>query len=65
MEIDEARHAKWVGKKTQLANICKQCKVLPLCYGGRCVNGRVHGEVFKCDKEFKEQELADLITYNV
>lgn len=65
MEIDEAKHSKWVGKKTQLADICKQCKVLPLCYGGRCVNDRVHGGIFECNKELQERELAELIIYNV
>ena len=65
MEIDEVKHSKWVGKKTQLADICKQCKVLPLCYGGRCVNDRVHGGIFECNKELQERELAELIRYNV
>lgn len=65
MEIDGYKHAKWVGKKSQLAKQCRKCKVLPLCYGGRCVNGRVHGESFRCDRKLQEQELASLITYNV
>ncbi|MCI9079511.1 MAG: radical SAM protein [Lachnospiraceae bacterium] len=61
MEIDDYKHARWVGKKSQLAGQCKTCKVLPLCYGGRCVNGRVHGEDFECDRDLQEQELARLI----
>ncbi len=65
MEINDYKHAKWVGKKSQLAEKCKTCKVLPLCYGGRCVNGRVHGDGFECDSGLQEQELASLITYNV
>jgi len=65
MEINDYKHAKWVGKKSKLAEKCKTCKVLPLCYGGRCVNGRVHGDGFECDSELQEQELASLITYNV
>ncbi len=65
MEIDDYKHAKWVGKKSLLQEQCKKCKVLPLCYGGRCVNGRVHGEGFECDRNMQEQELASLITYNV
>jgi len=40
MEINDYKHAKWVGKKSKLAEKCKTCKVLQLCYGGRCVNGR-------------------------
>lgn len=65
MEIDEGKHARWVGKKTQLPSICKTCKVLPLCYGGRCVNGRVHNEKFECDREQQEKELEELIVYNI
>lgn len=65
MEIDEVKHARWVGKKTQLSELCKTCRVLPLCYGGRCVNDRVHGEAFSCDRELQEKELAELIPYNV
>ncbi|MFG6347710.1 MAG: radical SAM protein [Lachnospiraceae bacterium] len=65
MEIDDYKHAKWVGKKSQLQEQCKKCKVLPLCYGGRCVNGMVHGGSFECDRNMQEQELASLITYNV
>lgn len=62
MEIDDYKHSKWVGKKTQLAEECKQCKVLPVCYGGRCCNGRVHGINFECNSKKQEQELAKLIS---
>lgn len=65
MEINDYKHAKWVGKKTQPASQCKQCRVLPLCYGGRCVNGLVHGGSFGCDRKLQEEELAALIAYNV
>ncbi len=65
MEIDDYKHAKWVGKKTQLEDQCKQCRVLPLCYGGRCVNGLVHGGSFWCDRKLQEQELAGLVAYNL
>lgn len=61
MEVDDYKHSKWAGKKTQLAEECKHCKVLPLCYGGRCVNGRVHGISFECNSRKQEQELAKLI----
>ena len=61
MEIDEAKHSRWVGKKIMLADKCKTCRVLPLCYGGRCVNGRVHGESFQCDNGLMERELEELM----
>ena len=62
MEIDDYKHSKWAGKKTQMPEECKQCKVLPLCYGGRCCNGRVHGISFECNSRKQEQELANLIS---
>ncbi len=65
MEIDDARHARWVGKKTQIPELCRVCRVLPVCYGGRCVNGRVHGGAFECDREQQERELTRLVIYNV
>lgn len=65
MELWEEKHAKWVGKKIQMSEECKECRVLPLCYGGRCVNDRVHGEEFFCNREMQEKELEKLITYYV
>ncbi|SHH13864.1 radical SAM/SPASM domain-containing protein [Tepidibacter thalassicus] len=61
MKIDEEKHANWVGKKTELNDECKKCKILPICYGGRCVNGRVHGEKYECNAKFHEKEIEQLI----
>lgn len=65
MNIDEVKHSRWVGKKAEIKGECKECRVLPLCYGGRCVNGLVHGEKFSCDCKEQEKELEELIVYNL
>jgi len=62
MKIDEAKHSNWVGKKTELNDECKKCKILPVCYGGICVNVRVHGDPHICNSEFYEKEIEQLIT---
>lgn len=34
-----------------LQDVCTECKVLPICYGGRCISGRVHGNEHMCNKK--------------
>lgn len=63
--IDDSKHAMWVGKKCEINEYCKSCKVFPVCYGGRCVNGLIHGENFSCNRELQEKELEQLIIYNM
>ena len=65
MVIDQLKHSSWVGKKVDLKEECKTCKVLPICVGGRCVNGRVHGEEYICNPQEQEEELVRVISnYN-
>ncbi len=63
LELNEEKHACWVGKKSGLMESCKVCRVLPLCYGGHCVNGRIHGQTFVCDFKQEELELEKLMYY--
>lgn len=63
LDIDDEKHACWVGKKSHLMEECKVCKILPLCYGGHCVNGQVHGKEFQCDYKMEEREVERLISY--
>lgn len=61
MIIDEVKNSNWVAEKIDLDEKCKTCKVLPICFGGRCVNGRVHGYNYECNSKEQEIELMDLI----
>lgn len=61
MIIDEVKNSNWVAEKIDLDEKCKACRVLPICFGGRCVNGRVHGQSYECDSKGQEMELIDLI----
>ncbi len=63
IELDEEKHACWVGKKSGLMDSCKVCRVLPLCYGGHCVNGRIDGQEFNCDYKMEELELEKLMKF--
>ena len=63
LELNEEKHACWVGKKSGLMESCKVCRVLPLCYGGHCVNGRIHVQTFICDFKQEELELEKLMYY--
>lgn len=60
--INETKHAKWVSCKSELPEFCRNCRVLPLCYGGRCINDRVHGKEFFCSANVAEEELSNLIS---
>lgn len=40
---------------------CIECKLLPLCYGRSCVNGRAHGEELFCAHEQLEMEIEEYI----
>jgi len=62
MHIDTQRISKWIGAKIDIADNCKSCRVLPICFGGRCVNGRVHGKEYFCDSEIEEKNLEQLIS---
>ncbi len=59
--IDEDKHSSWVCKKVDLNDECKRCRILPICFGGRCINGRVHGGTYTCNAGFQEQELVSLL----
>lgn len=61
--IDSNKFSKWVGAKIDLPDECKNCRVLPICFGGRCINGRVHGESYFCDAKAEENTLEQLISY--
>lgn len=62
MHINENKHSKWIGHKIELPNICNNCRVLPICFGGRCINGRLHGDSFSCNMANEEQSLANLVS---
>lgn len=62
MHINSERHSKWVGAKIDIAETCKTCRVFPICFGGRCVNGRVHGKRYMCNSEVEEKNLEELIS---
>lgn len=62
MNLAEDKHSRWVSNKVDLQDECKECRVLPICFGGRCVNGRVHGEKYFCDPKIEESELENLIS---
>lgn len=61
MCLDEIKNSNWVAQKIDLDDQCKKCKVLPICFGGRCVNGRVHGQKYECNSKQQEDELQKLI----
>ena len=60
IDIDIDNWAKWMIPSFDNEQ-CEKCKLLPLCYGRNCVNGRAHGESLMCPHEQYEMEIEEYI----
>ena len=65
MIIDQKKHALWISNYSNQMKYCNDCKILPLCYGKRCVATMVRFSKSNCLPEVEtlkiEQTLAAYI----
>ena len=65
MKIDKKKHALWISNYSTHLKSCKDCKILPLCFGKRCVASMVQYGNSNCLSEIEtikvEQTIASYI----
>ncbi|GHV40313.1 radical SAM/SPASM domain-containing protein [Clostridia bacterium] len=65
LQLIHNKHSCWVCKQSKLTEKCQKCKILPICFGGRCVVGQLDGERRDCMHEAKVKTLTNLLKYAV
>ncbi|MDR0999843.1 MAG: radical SAM protein [Clostridiales bacterium] len=64
MLISHSENSCWVCKENRLKSHCKECKILPVCFGGRCAANVVkNGFDDNCDSEVKIRDVAMMLEY--
>lgn len=58
--LDRYLHAKWVYTDYSTRSDCKECKLLPLCFGKRCPLNSAFFDS-QCDREMLEAEIEGII----
>lgn len=57
MDINQSKHAKWIGNTTRFSEKCSNCRFLPICFGASCPRSNIleyQGEdSIRCPSEFE------------
>lgn len=62
MIIDPSLDAKWIYRDYLSDDECKECKLLPLCFGKQCPVARVDPQLeFDCNKDLCALELEEIL----
>jgi len=61
--LNHAKHSRWVCRHSQFSEKCKECKVFPICFGGRCALSKVHGATPSCNQSSNQQDIETMLTY--
>jgi len=64
--IDHKKHSCWVYKETKLSSECRNCRVFPICFGGRCVVNSISNTnniCTKSDKKNRQEHIENMLKY--
>lgn len=64
MIINHQKHYKWLTVGFENNKNCQVCKLLPLCYGRRCVSGCLESKKIECNPEVEQLFLMEQIKNN-
>lgn len=64
LQLDFDKLSKWMIPNCEHVE-CRECRMLPLCFGRNCVNMAAHGEQFFCNYTMHEIELEEMIKEKV
>lgn len=60
IKLDSDKLSKWMIPNCEHAE-CRECRLLPLCFGRKCVNAAAHGERFFCNYTMRETEFREML----
>ena len=61
MWIDHEKHCKWLTVGFENITKCQKCKLLPLCFGRRCVSSALESKSLSCNPDLEEIFLMEQI----
>ena len=61
MLINHEKHCKWLTVGFENNECCKSCKLLPLCYGRRCISSALTSKQISCNPELETLLLMEQI----
>lgn len=64
MYINHEKHCKWLTVGYENNENCRRCRLLPLCYGRRCVSSILDSKTIECNPEVEEMFLIEQIKNN-
>lgn len=59
--IDEYNYYNWVYRDYLISEKCKECKVLPLCFGKRCPKTFIRVDEMRCNTDIINAEIEGLL----
>lgn len=65
MEIDKKKHALWISNYSTQSKTCRDCKILPLCFGKRCVATMVQYGKMNCFSEVETIKVENTIESSI
>lgn len=65
MKIDKKKHALWISNYSAQIKTCKECKILPLCFGKRCVASMVQYGKMNCFSEIETIKVENTIESSI
>lgn len=60
-EIEHKKHAPWVLRYNGLNEKCKDCNILPICFGKPCPLDKVRGMKLHCDQGSLQKDVYDIL----
>lgn len=61
MKIDERKQANWIAQGFENSEQCKNCKILPLCFGKKCTSNLAQGKELFCNHSIEEIKLIEML----